>query len=331
MTYLYFALAYLFGIPLTIVLVRGLVALAVKQIRSKKRNKRRSDVEKKPSLWSKVKPSLQVTAKDKRDLTVGKKTLPVKRLIPFYILYFIGLIFAVLGAVKIVFFGVAIVIFFLTLLYGWYSGRDLVQKRERAIKRMVEIAQSTLGVGRDASNDVVSVLEWRELIYPQKIRFTVPTSFSEDGQAAFLRLFNQVFGSVSTFVAADEVNEETGEVTPGWNYEEGFVTIRAVPPLPRLAPWDAHYIEDPGIAWSFFPLALGVEGGVELPNPETGEVEHVLGFDLSGLQAKVGSKAGHRVGPEIVTSPMVLIAGGTGGGKALSDETLIRVRRHHAD
>ena len=60
-------------------------------------------------------------------------------------------------------------------------------------------------------------------------------------------------------------------------------------------------------------------------NPETGEIENVLGFDLSGEQGKVAKKAGYKMSPKITTSPMVFIGGGTGGGKSLTTDTIVSV------
>ena len=89
--------------------------------------------------------------------------------------------------------------------------------------------------------------------------------------------------------------------------------------------WDEHYIINENIAWSFFPLGLGVEGGVLLENPETGEMEHVLGLDLNGNQVKLAKKKGLTIGNELVRSPQTLVGGQTGGGKALSLDTEILI------
>lgn len=187
---------------------------------------------------------------------------------------------------------------------------------------MFEIAQSKMGLSSEFSENpqqAIRVLEWADPLKPNKVQFDVPTTFGQEGEEGFLRQFNQVFGNETAWVPFDDA--ENG--VPGWNYEEGTATFRAVPPLPTMAPWDEHYVIGEGVAWSFFPIALGVENGVALPNPQTGEVENVLGFDLSGEQTKIGKKAGLTVGPEITTSPMCL----TGDTKVvLADNSTISLK-----
>lgn len=57
-----------------------------------------------------------------------------------------------------------------------------------------------------------------------------------------------------------------------------------------MAKWDKHYLEDPIVQWSFIPLGLSSRGGLPIKNPETGEIEHVVGFDLDGTQKKYCDK-----------------------------------------
>ena len=77
-----------------------------------------------------------------------------------------------------------------------------------------------------------------------------------------------------------------------------------------MATWDKRYLEDPTIQWSFFPLGISSKGGVPLINPETGEEERIVGFDLTGDQRKYCDKNKLHVDSDITASPMTLIAGG---------------------
>lgn len=275
-------------------------------------------------IWGIWKERITFTMKDKRDAQIGKKQVNLQNRQMFFLIWGIGLATVVLGAFlgnwKI--YVPSYFIFFFATGFGISASKDILEKREKMFRRMFEIAQSKMGLSSEFSENpqqAIRVLEWADPLKPNKVQFDVPTTFGQEGEEGFLRQFNQVFGNETAWVPFDDA--ENG--VPGWNYEEGTATFRAVPPLPTMAPWDEHYVIGEGVAWSFFPIALGVENGVALPNPQTGEVENVLGFDLSGEQTKIGKKAGLTVGPEITTSPMVFVGGGTGGGKSLSVETLI--------
>lgn len=274
-------------------------------------------------IWVKWSERLSFTVRDGRPLKGGSG--PSNRAV-FFLLFLAGWTISVWGAYsgswKLVLFGYFL--FFFTMTFGIMRSKDVVETRKNVIRKMYEIGASKGVVSTEYADNpsaIINVLEWSEYVKPQKVEYQVRTEFSAAGEEGFLQQFNQIFGAETAWVPSD--NEETGE--PGWNYDAGKVTLHAVPPLPRMAEWSERYVLDPAIAWSFFPIALGVEHGVELSNPETGETEYVLGFDLSGEQAKVGSKAGVKVAEAITTSPMVFIGGGTGGGKALAADTLVRV------
>lgn len=295
-------------------------------------------------VWPKWRERLKFTRKDKRQFILGKtkegqepKTLPVTRRLFFWLVRLAGLLVILIGAITgnpnifttTVFLSLAI--FFAGIIYGYRSADKLMKIREAIYKRMFTVAASKLGQSREFENDPLSVLtvhEWVDYIKPDKVEFKIPDSFGEEGAEGFMKHFNQLFGKETSWVPHDD--EETGE--PGWNFDKGIVTIHAVPPLPRRANWSEHYVLGDGVAWSFFPIALGVEHGLELPNPETGLTEHVLGFDLSGEEAKVAEQFGLKLSQSITTSPMVLVGGSTGGGKALAADTPIRVfKKPNAD
>ena len=325
MVLLMLALAYVILMP---ILLWGITFAHKKLVVEKAMMKKgpRSKVQKIPDLiWPKWKERLSFAFKDTRPLAMNKKEFGIKRNIFFIVLWILGLLFVLVGALLnnsiIIILGYVTFIFF--AVFGINSPKEILEARKNVLTRMFDIAKARLGQSAEyASNPaaVIKVMEWRDLIKPMKVEFQVPTTFDMSGEENFQNLFNQVFGNETSFVAFDD--PEAG--TPGWDYDKGKVVLKAVPPLPQIAPWEEHYINDPAIAWSFFPIALGVENGVEITNPKTGEIEHVLGFDLSGDQTKLASKMGVKIGREITVSPQVLIGGSTGGGKSMSVKTLVK-------
>lgn len=283
---------------------------------------------------------LKFTRSDKRAFVLGAPkqgkepiTTNISRRLFYWILRGVGFIVALIGAftgsigTMFIFLGISLLFYIASLVYGYMSADKLLKTREQIYKKMFSIARTKLGQSSEYEanpQQVIRIVEWRDYIKPQKVEFDIPDTFGEEGAEAFMKLFNQNFGKETAWVPSDD--PETGD--PGWDFEKGLLTIHAVPPLPMKAPWDEHYVLGEGVAWSFFPIALGVENGLELPNPKTGQVENVLGFDLSGEQAKVAQQFGLKMSQAITTSPMALIAGGTGGGKSLSVDTMVRVIGH---
>lgn len=274
------------------------------------------------------------TTKDQRPLTFGKgeggepKVSFSQRRIIALSLYLIGLLLSILPIVLSSMWPILLLIsfsfFYTFFIFSVKSADKPVSTRNKVIERMFNIGKSKLQIPSDMSPySAVKVTEWKDVVKPNKAELFIPDEFGEEGSESFLKQFNQVFGRETAWVpdnvAPTESNPD-GQI--GWDFDEQVVRLRAVPPLPRMAPWSEHYVLNENIAWSFFPIALGVEDGVELPNPETGKVENVLGFDLSGEQ---GKKKGVTTSPTITTSPMVYIGGGTGGGKSLSEDTIITV------
>lgn len=283
--------------------------------------------------WSRWKDRLRFTRSDKRQFILSPpkqnkepKTLPFTRRFFYWALRGFGLLIAIIGGISgnfgITF--VSAVVYFGGIVYGYKSADKLMKVREAVVARMFSVARTKLGQSAEYESNpqaVIRILEWRDFIKPQKVEIDIPDSFGEEGTEGFLKQFNQLFGRETAWVPVD--NQETGD--SGWDFDKGVLTMGAVPPLPRSAPWDEHYVLADGVAWSFFPIGLGVENGLELVNPKTGETENVLGFDLSGEQAKVAKKFGIKMSQSITTSPMALIAGSTGGGKAFANEMLIKV------
>lgn len=286
-------------------------------------------------LWPIWKERLAYTMKDKRDLTFGKQkkkkdgepsSSKIQNRQFLLILFLAGMIIVGVGTFIMNYYVIAAgyITFFFAAGFGITVSKDMIEAQKRLMYKMYEIGNAKLQISAEHAENpgaVIKVLEWSAPLKPQKVEFQIPTTFSDDGAEGFMRQFNQVFGTETTWVPY--FDKETGK--PGWNYEEGIGTFFAVPPLPQKADWSEHYVVNDKVAWSFFPIALGVENGLELPNPETGETENVLGFDLSGLQGGLAKEHGLKMGGEITTSPMVFVGGGTGGGKSLAVDTLVEV------
>lgn len=332
------SLLYIFGMPI----IFRLIALLHKKMITERKiakmgNTRTAKDNMPPTLWSVWKERLKFAAKDKRDVVLNKKKkknkepnsskIQNRQLVALIWLTGLLIVAGCAFTHQWKFIALGYVLFFFAMGFGIMSAKDVVETRKNILNRMFEIGQSKMSLSMEYKNNpgaVILVLEWADYIRPQRVKIQVPTNFSEESTESFLRQFNQIFGTEVTWVPFDD--PETG--TPGWNFAEGEAVFYAVPPLPKIAPWDEHYVLGEGVAWSFFPIALGVENGLELVNPKTGETENVLGFDFSGEQIKIGKEHGIKVGSEITTSPMVFIGGGTGGGKSLASNTLVRVIKH---
>lgn len=185
-----------------------------------------------------------------------------------------------------------------------------INDRDMLISRLLEFKRANMGFVNKKSNVVNYESEFTILEYdehdgkPSKIRFSLPVNFDPIRADEFLGKLSTQFGRERPF-EIDHLDKDY----PGWSTETGYATIKLEAPLPRMAKWSPHYIEDPAIQWSFFPLGLGSKGGVPLKNPETGEIEHVIGIDVDGTQRKYCDKNGIHVGSDIIASPMTLIAG----------------------
>ena len=334
MTFIIFAaLLYLVGFPLV---VYGFL-FAYKQLRVKramrknqeKKPERRKDPEMLPKpLGPAFKEHRKFAFKDVRGVQYSKKKDPmgISNRLLMLIIYVLGLIVAVVGGVMGSASVVALsaVFFFFALFFGLLKARPVIAQRHKIIERQAKIVEAN-GLGlrtkKHAPSDSVTVTQWVDLVTPAEVEIHIPDDFKDAGQSEFMRHWNQVFGIKRSWVA--KVDQETGE--GGWDYENNKLTIYAVPPLPQLAKWAEHYVINPNVSWAFFPLGLGVENGLELTNPETNEVEHVIGIDVNGAQSSLNKETGTKMSQNITAAPHILVGGGTGGGKAMSADTKIAV------
>lgn len=211
-----------------------------------------------------------------------------------------------------------------SMAFSYITADEIVVERKKVLERMLSLKQSKMGlVSESKSNpilpDEIEVLEWHDdLITPKRLYLYMPTTFDSLQVTSFLESFNLIFNSHGQWIANMEDENYTG-----FDFNAGVASLRVSPPLPQRADWHERYLLNEKVHWSFFPLAIGSENGIPIENEETGKVEHVLGFAVNSGQNKLSAKQGVTIGSEIVAAPQILIAGGTGGGKSLSVDTLV--------
>lgn len=308
------ALVYIAFIPFIFLGLPKLVRKAIEQSR------RRPAIRRQPKLNEKPKVSffLNVVLHIKFGL---KNAMPCRNI--FAVVYFLGLVATVvLFAESMYLYGVVTsFVFPITAgLYMFKATDRVYSEQERVVNRLADIARSALGSKEENVAQIAEVTEWEDLVVPLAVKFYIPTVFRSEGEQNFMRLLNQNFGSVSTWVP----DEDKG----GWDYDKGLGFFRVKPPLPTLAPWKEEYAIGPEIAESFFPVAVGVEGGIELTDSETGNTFNLLGYDVAGETKGKVKELGIKADESLLSAaPHVLVGGGTGGGKSLSLEERILVYR----
>lgn len=330
------ALAYAIGMPILFSLIGFLQKKLVTDRAIKRARKRGGRIDEKeiPSpkmpVW---KHHLSFTFKDKRKFS----KVSLKRNMLFWLLWLGGLLFAIIATLTpftLQLLLLAFSIFFSAIIYGVKQCAALLAAREIVLQKMGMIASAKLGHDKTATTNpsaICKVLEWQDEIVPIKVVFNLLPSFPDSGEQAFVQQFNEIFGpqddgDALAYVIDDsrEKKDKKGNTIklPGWCRSEERVYLKSVPPLPGRAMWQSHYIEHPAVAWSFFPIGLGVENGLALPN-ENGEIEHVLGYDVSGEQGDFAKEHGVELGAEVAASPQTLIGGATGGGKSVVQRNII--------
>lgn len=314
-------LFFLFAPPVFIGLVSTAKKLIIREFRRKMRIKA-PVVQAKPSFMKQSKEAILFLLKiDKR------KTFNLDNKIIIMLIYSIGIVFTVFIILtgSILFYILAFLMPFITGAVAIQLYKPIYQARIKFYEKLLSYKSGKMKLVQKQNKDQATnydeefkIVEWEDNnIFPKKLIIYLPTSFSPLQTEGFLEEFQPLFGKGSNWVP-----DRSDPADPGWNFDEGRVTLVHTPPLPTKAMWSEHYLLNDSIAWSFFPLGLGSENGVKLKN-ENGEEEFVIGFDLAGEQSKLGKKKGIQVGEEVIMAPQVLIAGGTGGGKALSSDTII--------
>lgn len=305
-----------------------------KEERIAQKNKRRKQLGKEvteiptSSPVRNLRERISFTLSDKRSFSFrkdGKGESPVQYRYISIAIYLVGLIVFVLpaftGSWSLLLLGV--ILFFTFIVFAYTSASKILKKREEMIRNYFMVIRGPLGLKEGSPEGVLKVVEWRDdMVSARRIDVNIPTTFDQMSEDRVLRSFNQFFGRETAWVAR---SDKEGE--PGWDYENFVLRLIITAPLPQRANWDEKYITSPGVPWSFFPIGLGIENGIEMLNAETGKMEYVIGYDVTGLTGKEAKKHGMNVSPMLAggAAPMVLIAGGTGSGKALPVDTELAV------
>lgn len=312
---LIFAILSLVSVPLNINIF-NLIKTRIQNKKGKRTRVKEIKDEMKVPLKQKLKTSERFILKES---PLKSKALTIK--IAIFVI-----IFAISFANKVTGFLFALI---LPIFYYWFcvkNSKQILEERNVMIENMLTFKKSRMGLNNSKSDvnnyqEEFEILQWDEaLIAPQKIRLYVPITFDELNKEMFMENWSAAFG-VGAAWAIDVEDEEF----PGWNTPKGYATIKQVEPLPQMAAWSEHYVINDKVAWSWFPLGIGVNNGILLENPQTGQMEHVIGIDVNGDQLKLAKKIGQIVGPEVVRSPQTLVCGATGGGKALCLEEMVSV------
>lgn len=286
----------------------------------RQRSKTSINAQEKEGLNKKINKRLSFTVKDPR-----KSPVPFKLI--FFLIYGLGAAVSIVGGFSENWslLAVAIFIAYGAVIFSVITANKIVKARETVMKRMLELKASKMklvnrekGVPNRPENEF-KVLEWGEdLVSPIKMHIYLPTDFDILQVDGFMESFNLIFGGAGRWVEND-----SDEDHKGFDFNAGIASLRVTPKLPPIAIWHERYLNPETIHWSYFPLALGSENGVPVYNEELDRTERVLGFAVNSGQNKLASQKGFLIGQEITSSPQVLIAGGTGGGKALDSNTKI--------
>lgn len=276
----------------------------------------------KEGLNKKASKRIKFTLRDPR-----KKPVPFR--IIFFLIYIVGAVISFVGGMTGNWSLLLLSFLFAygAILFSIITANRIVKEREAVMKRMLELKSSKMKlVNREKGalpnpEEEFKVLEWSEdLTSPVKMYIFLPTDFDILQVDGFMESFNLIFGKNGQWIA-DDTDEQYG----GFDFNAGVAAIRTSTPLPQIAMWHERYLNPKDIHWSFFPLALGAENGVPVYNEELGITEHVLGFAVNGGQEKLSKKNGVVIGKEVTSSPQVLVAGGTGGGKSLNSSSKVLV------
>lgn len=325
-----YILAYILVLPVVYFTIKLVKDQLKNQMFNQRGNKRSQTAlvqkQKAPTLTSKLSSALSFSLKeDKRGLKgISNRVIILS-------VYILGSLVATL-AYFIESYALLLIASFLfpiiAVIYSYSSTKAILKKRKETLERMAVLKGERMGNVSQVNkysppnvNEEIRVLEWSDdYLFPMKMHLYMPTRFDKLRVGDFLTYFNELFNSYGNWVANTNDKEN-----PGFDFNSGIASLAVTPKLPTRADWSDRFLNSDEFAWSFFPLGFSSENGVVSVNPTTGAKEHVIGFDLQNNQAKLSKKNGTPVGPEMVAAPQVLIAGATGGGKALALDTEIVV------
>lgn len=188
----------------------------------------------------------------------------------------------------------------------WFLG-----ERAKVSQKLTDAAEKKLKIPKDKAPTCWTIISWDDEtnLEPTRITFDISSGFTEGTDQALLKNLNAVLTNTRTYVLDDEDGKNPID------QKDGIFRVRAKPPMPRMATFDPYYIFAPGIESGAFAIGLGDSGGAQLPIKEGSEtMVQVIFVNVSGEAEKYASKHGLiMIAPP---TPMVLIMGPTGSGKA---------------
>lgn len=195
----------------------------------------------------------------------------------------------------------------------WFLG-----ERAKANEKLIVCCTDDLKIPAEDARSHFVVNSWDEEtnLEPTNVTFTLPKTFPPKGgpEKAVLERMNATLTNTRTYI----LDESDG---PGLDTKDFKLKVRAKPPMPTIATFDPFYIFADGIEAGAFAIGFGDSGGAEITTPD-GKTNVVMYVNMSGKAESYARKYGlTMVAP---ATPMVLIMGPTGSGKAqaLTDKIL---------
>ena len=221
---------------------------------------------------------------------------------------------------------VALGVWALYMAVALLSARWMLKERAKVDRKLIVTCSNYLKIPKEEAPGSYVVDEWDSEtgIEPVHITFTLSEDHPHTGNLheTALDYMNAVLTNVRTYVE-DNTGEGRGFDLPNHTFK-----VRAKPPMPTIATFNPHYIFAEGVEPGAFAIGLGNEGGMEVPVEEGSDKTVVVIYvNVSGEAEKYAEKHGKvMVAPP---TPMVLIMGPTGSGKAQDITEPIRRRRFY--
>lgn len=198
------------------------------------------------------------------------------------------------------------------------SPRWFLNEKAKVTRKLTDAAEKKLKIPKELAPGCWTVESWDDEtnLEPTKLTFDISSGFTEGTDQALLKNLNAVLTNTRTYVLDDEDGKNPID------QKDGILRVRAKPPMPVMATFDPYYIFAPGIEAGAFAIGLGDSGGAQLPIKEGSEtMVQVIYVNMSGEAEKYASK--HGLAMVAPPTPMVLIMGPTGSGKAQAITDLI--------
>lgn len=206
---------------------------------------------------------------------------------------------------------IALTFLIVHLIASYLSPKWILEQKAAVRRKLTNGGTDKLKIPKEKAEAAWTVLEWDKEtgLEPTILTYKLEDSFSPGSEQALLQYLNAVLTNTRTYV----LDDTDGKVPV--DQKSGLLSIRAKPPMPTRASFNPYYIFAPGIESGVFAIGLGDSGGAQLPIEEGSEtMVTVIYVNVSGKGETYASKHGlTMIAPP---TPMVLIMGPTGSGKA---------------